>query len=105
MITYFSVIRSMTSASDMEVWWKSNIKPEDQMKAANLLKIWLLQYPNIKRSFACGDWINGNGEVKLGYKVYGLNLTMTKQIELYNFFNCPVMTIKLYKFSDEQIIS
>ena len=96
MITYFSVIREMINAYDMKMWWDSNIKPEDQEKAADAMQKWLSTYPNRFIGFSKGDPILGTGRIENGYVVCGLSCSTEKKIELFNFFNKPTTVIKYY---------
>lgn len=101
---YTKVIREMIKAPDMSTWWKTHIKPEQHEKGAAAMKKWLSIEPNVISSIACGDWLYGKGYTRLGYKVFGVQIAPSKQVELYNFFNRPVVVTEQYAFMDSVII-
>ena len=98
MSSYFSVVREMCQAPIMLLWWLQNIEEDKQEEAAENLRIWLKQFPNIVVTHRCGDWYNSRGFIRCAYKIQGLKLTPEKGIELYNFLNKPVMVTEHYAY-------
>lgn len=97
--TYRNVVREMCVAPYMLTWWQTNI--EDGEAAAKALRKWLSETPNFVTTIACGDWQYGNGWVSHSYKVFGLNLSPEKRIELYNFLNEPVTITRQFAYKSE----
>lgn len=102
--SYANVVREMCKAPDMVAWWFTNV--ENGEAAAKALRKWLSETPNFVTNVACGDWFYGTGGwVTHSYKVFGLELSPEKRIELYNFLNEPVTITKYYAYKSDPVVT